>query len=99
MSATASNRDTITDFVAASDTIRLDNAAFTALGAAGQISVAAFHIGAAAHDASDRIIYNQTTGVLTYDANGNAAGGAIQFAVLGTTAQLAAITVADFVVI
>jgi serralysin len=89
------NLDTITDFNVAADTIQLDDAIFTGL-AVGTLTAAAFFIGAAAHDSSDRIVYNSTTGALIFDSNGNASGGAIQFATL--TAGLA-LTNADFVVI
>jgi len=37
----------------------------------GILPVDAFHIGGAADDASDRIIYDQTTGALFFDADGN----------------------------
>ncbi len=92
----ANNIDRITDFSAPADTIRLENAVFSALGAAGTLSAAAFHVGAASHDASDRIIYNTATGALTYDANGSAAGEAIQFATLSAGLTL---TNADFGVV
>ena len=55
---------------------------FAALTATGTLPAAAFTLGTAAHDANDRIIYNQVTGALIYDANGSAAGGAAQFATL-----------------
>ena len=93
----ASNRDTITDFNVAADTVRLENSVFTALGAAtGTLAADKFFVGAAAQDAEDRIVYNSATGALIYDTNGNAAGGAVQFASL--TKGLA-LTNADFVVI
>ncbi len=92
----AANSDKINDFSVADDTVRLENAAFTALKATGALASAAFYVGAAAHDASDRIIYNKTTGALSYDSNGNAAGGAVQFA---TLAKGLALTNADFVVV
>ena len=63
----ATNVDTIDDFSVPADTIRLEDAIFAALGATGTLAAAAFHIGAAAADASDRIIYNSVTGALTYD--------------------------------
>ena len=66
--------------------MRLENAVFAALKATGTLASAAFYVGAAAHDASDRIIYNKTTGALTYNSNGNAAGGAVQFATLAQRA-------------
>ena len=91
----ASNIDKITDFSVDDDTVRLENAVFTAL-ATGTLAGSAFYIGTAAHDASDRIIYNKTTGALTYDSDGNAAGGAVQFATLGAGLAL---TNADFVVV
>jgi trimeric autotransporter adhesin len=91
------NRDTIKDFVAINDTIQLENAIFITLGTAtGVLADAKFWIGTAAHDADDRIIYNQATGALYYDSNGNAAGGSVQFAVLTTHSAL---TNADFIVI
>jgi len=90
------NVDTITDFDAAADTIRLSKAVFAALGPAPILTETAFHIGEAAHDANDRIIYNPITGALSYDADGNGTGAAVQFATLGTGLAL---THADFVVV
>lgn len=90
------NVDTITDFSVVYDTIRLENAVFTALGGTGTLTSGAFYKGAAAHDPSDRIIYDSATGALSYDADGNGAGAAIRFAQL--TKGLA-LTNADFLVI
>ena len=93
----ATNVDTVTDFNVAADTVQLENAIFTALGTTtGTLAAGQFFHGAAAHDADDRIIYNELTGALIYDFNGNAAGGASQFATLATGLGL---THADFVVI
>jgi Ca2+-binding RTX toxin-like protein len=94
------NIDRITDFNHAADTIRLDNAIFTGLGTAtGALTTNAFWASAngAAHDATDRILYNTKMGVLTYDSNGSTAGGTIvQFARLTLPAVL---DFTDFVVI
>jgi Ca2+-binding RTX toxin-like protein len=76
------NVDTITDFNVADDSIRLENAIFTKLSTVGKLSAEAFHIGANAVSAGERIIYDSATGNLFYDSNGNAAGGKIQFAIL-----------------
>jgi serralysin len=92
----STNKDTIVDFNAADDTVWLDNAIFTGVGANGGLSSAAFRIGTAAGDASDRIIYNSSTGALIYDSNGSASGGTVEFAKL--TAGLA-LTNADFFII
>ena len=55
----ATNVDTVTDFSVANDTFRLENAIFAGL-AAGALNADAFHIGAAAADAEDRIIYSSS---------------------------------------
>ncbi len=96
----STNRDTITDFASASDKIQLENAIFTALGGTGAFVTgdARFYAGVAAHDASDRIVYNQSTGALLYDADGNGAGTAVQIALLGTTTH-PALAATDLVVI
>ena len=88
--------DTIVDFNVAQDTIRLENAVFTALTTTGTLAATAFRTGAGAGDANDRIIYNNTNGALLYDADGTGPTAAIQFA--KTTAGLA-LTNADFVVV
>ena len=77
------------------DTIALENAVFTGL-AVGTLAASAFHTGAAAHDANDRIVYNKATGALIFDSNGIAAGGAVQFAKLSPNLTL---TNADFVIV
>jgi serralysin len=91
------NRDTITDFLAGgtADVVSLDNAVFTAL-ADGALSSANFRLGPSAGDANDYLIYNQTSGVLSYDADGNGAGAAVQVAVFSNRVAL---TADDFFVV
>jgi Ca2+-binding RTX toxin-like protein len=86
---TALNRDIIIDFSHADDAFRMENAIFTKLGAAGLLNPAFFRAGAAAVDANDFIVYNQATGILSYDSNGNAAGGIVQVALLSNKPVLA----------
>jgi len=88
----ASNIDTLADFVVADDTIYLDNAIFTTLGATFDANE--FSINTTT--ATSRIIYNSTTGALTYDADANGGGAAVQFAVLPT--GLTTMTSADFLI-
>ena len=91
------NLDTITDFSVADDTIALENAIFTALGAApGILSAGAFVIGTAASDAANRIVYNSDTGALFYDSDGSAQGESVQIATLATGLLL---TNNDFLII
>jgi Ca2+-binding RTX toxin-like protein len=94
--ALASNLDRIMDFVVVDDTIRLENSIFTKLTSTGALSSSFFRVGSAAADANDFIVYNPTTGALIYDSNGNASGGAIQFATLNANLAL---KFSDFVVI
>jgi serralysin len=89
------NVDQVFDFSVVSDTFQLDNAVFTAL-AVGALPAAAFVIGAAAADADDRIIYDSTTGALSYDADGVDGAAQTQFAQV--TPGLA-LTSADFTVV
>jgi Ca2+-binding RTX toxin-like protein len=92
----ATNRDTIHNFIVADDTIQLNRSVFSAL-TPGVLAPDAFVTGAAALDANDRIIYNSATGALLYDADGSGAGAAVQFATLvGVVGTLSA---ADFVVV
>ncbi|WP_428673516.1 lectin-like protein [Reyranella sp.] len=81
-SALAGTIDTVADFSAANDTIRLDQSIFTAITTLGTLSAAAFFAGPAAHDADDRIVYNAVTGNLFYDSDGTGAAAAVQFAQL-----------------
>ncbi|MDX2273920.1 MAG: calcium-binding protein [Hyphomonadaceae bacterium] len=81
--AVAGNADTITDFTHNSDKIQLENSVFTALGAAtGTLANTKFWVGTGAHDADDRIIYDNVSGKLYYDANGNVAGQKVLIATL-----------------
>jgi Ca2+-binding RTX toxin-like protein len=90
------NLDTIADFSLVDDTIELENGIFTALSSVGTLNSDRFRSGAGvttAADSNDYLIYNTTTGALYYDANGSAAGAAIQIATFTTMPLL---TASDF---
>lgn len=97
LSATT-NVDTIVDFDVPRDTIRLDNAVMAGLGpTVGVLAPGKFWKSATgfAHDLDDRIIYEIDSGRLVYDANGIAAGGAMEIARLAPNLALSNV---DFVV-
>lgn len=81
------NVDTIVNFSVADDVIELSAAVF------GVLSGDFFVVGAAATNADHRIIYDSTTGALSFDADGDGAGAAVQFATLSGGLAL---TSADF---
>ena len=90
----ATNVDTVTDFVSADDRFDLDNGVFLNSGVVfGQLNAAAFRVGTAATDASDRVIYDQANGDLFYDSDGTGAGAKILFAHVDAGTSL---TVSDF---
>jgi len=70
----------ITDFTANVDKIVLVATVFTHLGRAGVLPQGEFHVGAAAGDHGDRIIYNPHTGFLFYDSDGSGGAAEIHFA-------------------
>ena len=78
----ATNVDTIQGYSVADDTILLDNSIFDNVGEVGTLAASAFTIGAAATTTDHRIIYNDTTGALLYDADGSGGVAAVQFATL-----------------
>ena len=79
------NIDTIQDFAVADDLIQIDHKVFSGGGLAlGALAANQFVIAAAAMDGKDRIIYNNATGALYYDADGNGGGGQVQFAKVST---------------
>lgn len=97
----ASNVDTITDFAPVYDTIQLKQDIFGEL-AVGTLSASNFAINATgtAENGNACIIYNTSTGSLSYDADGNGtAFSALEFAVLGTATHPTNVTAADFVII
>ncbi|MET0744415.1 MAG: malectin domain-containing carbohydrate-binding protein, partial [Microvirga sp.] len=101
-SRAAGAKDAILDFKPRDDAMLLDNAAFKALGAAGSmdhpvlLKAKAFWKGSAAHDASDRIIYDPHTGILSYDRDGTGAAAPVEIATLAHDLK---ITAKDFFVI
>ncbi|MDX2276294.1 MAG: M10 family metallopeptidase C-terminal domain-containing protein [Hyphomonadaceae bacterium] len=92
----ATNIDNVTDFAVGADKIELENSVFTALGAVGALAAQAFYRGANAHDASDRLLYQASTGALFYDRDGTGGAAKIQIAVLDAGLAL---TAADFLVV
>jgi Ca2+-binding RTX toxin-like protein len=92
----ATNVDRITDFNPVDDVFRLGSAIFTGI-PGGVLAAGSFHVGTAAADAADRIIYDQVTGRIFYDVDGLGGAAQVLFAVLDT--KPANLTNADFVVI
>jgi Ca2+-binding RTX toxin-like protein len=85
----------IVDFNVADDTLRLKNTVLTKL-KYGTLSSSSFVVGTKALDSSDRIIYDDKTGALSYDADGTGSTAAVKFAVIENLAKL---TATDFLLI
>jgi Ca2+-binding RTX toxin-like protein len=89
---TTNNIDRITDMNVSQDLIELDQTIFTAL-AQGNVPARAFYAAPGAveaHDQSDHIVYNTSTGNLYYDSDGAGGSAAVQFAVLSGAPDLTA---------
>jgi Ca2+-binding RTX toxin-like protein len=86
--------DRVTDFAPGYDTFRMENGVFTAL-RIGELPSSAFYSGTAAHDATDRIIYDPATGALIYDADGTGSAAQVQFATLSPGLT---VTASDFLI-
>ena len=89
------NADTADFDAGEGDEIHLDRSAMSGLGEAGRLSAAdpRFFAGAGAssgQDASDRVVYDTSTGQLWYDADGSGAGGAQLIVALGGAPSLSA---------
>ena len=93
---TKANMDTITDFSVKFDSIHLARSIFTKAGSKGALKETAFWSGSAAHDAGDRVIYNEKTGYLYYDSDGT--GGASQKVIAKLSKNLE-ITHKDFFIV
>jgi len=97
----SSNIDTLFDFTSSTDKIQLSKSIFNKIGSTGSLNANAFYAysgAVAGHDADDRIIYNTSTGVLYYDADGSGKGAAVQIATVGASSH-PTITYSDFQVI
>jgi Ca2+-binding RTX toxin-like protein len=90
------NVDAIRDFSVANDTVWLENTVFTSAGSTGRLKSAAFWTGDAAHDASDRVIYDRDDGILYYDSDGTGTDEQVAFAKLATGLRM---TYADFQIV
>ncbi|MCB5174587.1 calcium-binding protein [Microvirga lenta] len=82
------NMDKIMDFSVKDDTVYMALEHFTAMGAVGKLAAGAFHVGSAAAEEDDRIVYNKAKGALYYDPDGSGAAAAIQFASIGKNLSL-----------
>jgi Ca2+-binding RTX toxin-like protein len=78
----ANNIDSITDFDEAADIIVMNSNVFNNLTAAGPLTAGQLVVGQIALDADDYVLFDTTSGAISYDQDGNGAAVAIQFAVL-----------------
>jgi len=81
--------DKIADFNVADDAIRVSAAGFGGgLVPGGAISSSQFVIGSGSIHPSQRFIYNNATGALSFDVDGSGVGAQVQIATLGTNLPL-----------
>ncbi|MDQ4087273.1 MAG: calcium-binding protein, partial [Pseudomonadota bacterium] len=88
----SANVDKILAYSPYYDTIFLSRSIFSVL-PTGTLAEAAFQVGSSAQDATDRIIYQKSTGSIFYDADGKGGAAAVLFAQVTPETEL---THADF---
>lgn len=89
----STNVDRLTDFEVAADTIFLDRDIFGGIADNGTLDADAFENGTTAQDAQDRILYDEASGRIFYDADGAGGAAAVLFARVAAGTDL---TNADF---
>jgi serralysin len=94
---TSLQRDTISYLVTADDRILLGAKAFAGIGSTGVLATTALVLGSAAADEDDRILFDETTGALSFDSDGNGTVAAVQFAQIEKL--VGTLTADDFVII
>ncbi|MCX7075371.1 MAG: Ig-like domain-containing protein [Methylococcales bacterium] len=87
MPLSSTNIDTITDFVHGTDKIQLAKSFMANVGVIGVLKSADFKLSTAKLDASDRIVYNKTTGDLFYDSDGSGLVAAVKIAIIGASSH------------
>lgn len=92
-----SSWDTIRDFVHGEDMIVLSRTAFAALNKGATPSEAAFLLGASATSKDNRIVYDQSSGNLWYDADG--IGKSFAKVLIANLENKAALDVSDFLLV
>ena len=96
----SNNVDTITDFSHNDDTIQLSKSIMSNLGKLGALSINDFKLSTQTLDSSDRIIYDQDSGALYYDADGSGSrSAAVQIALLGISSHPTNIDYTDFMIV
>ena len=92
----STNVDTIADFVHGTDKIQLSKSIMNNLNSGTKLNPLGFKLSTEVLDASDRIIYDQSSGALSYDADGSGSVAAIQIAIIGVATH-STITATDFI--
>ena len=82
---TATNHDTIIDFVHGLDFLVVSKAIFSTITTWASNEFYAAPGAITGHISTDRIVYDTTTGNLYYDADGSGSGAAVLVALIGTT--------------
>lgn len=87
------NRDKITDFSSGAgnnDRLQFAQSVFDKLGGPGAVNADFFALTTATQDNNDYLLYDPTSGILSYDADANGGGAAVQVAYLSTRPSLSA---------
>jgi hypothetical protein len=92
------NVDTITDFVHDIDQIQLAKSIMTNIGNVGNINASTFTLSTQSLTAANRILYDPSSGALSYDADGSGSIPAIQFAIIGVSTH-PILSNTDFVIV
>jgi subtilisin-like proprotein convertase family protein len=93
----AANVDSILGFNTVDDTIRLENTGVYSALPTGTLAAAAFVVGTAATSTAHRILYDNVSGNVFYDADGTGAAGPVLFATLVDVVGI--VTRSDFTVV
>jgi Ca2+-binding RTX toxin-like protein len=90
--------DYIYDFEVGIDKVVLDQLFFDAL-QSGSLALSNFHLGSQPAATSHHIMYDQTTGNLYYDPDGNALGGLYGTKLIATLVNRPTLSVSDFLIV